>query len=58
MLDETGVYYVLFFQPGDLEPDGSYRKLKVKLRGTPRGAKASYRAGYFAPGRAALPGAP
>jgi VWFA-related protein len=49
MLEETSAYYVLFFQPGDVEPDGTYRKLKIKLKDVPRGAKAVYRTGYFAP---------
>jgi VWFA-related protein len=56
VLDQTGVYYVLFFQPDDLDPDGSYHKLKIRLRDAPRGSKATYRQGYFAPSRPAQSG--
>lgn len=51
MLDRSGVTYVLSFYPKDLQNDGRFRKLRVKLRdgAAPRGAKLSYRTGYYAP---------
>jgi len=49
MLESTGVTYVLAFQPEDLEADGSYRKLRVRLKDAPRGARIVHRPGYFAP---------
>ncbi len=50
MLEKTSVTYVLSYQPSDLEHDGKYRKLKVKLKGVPRKAEIVHRPGYFAPG--------
>lgn len=50
LLDRSNVTYVLTFYPKDLENDGRFRKLRVRLReGAARGAKLSYRAGYYAP---------
>lgn len=49
VMERTGVTYVLTFQPEDLEPDGSYHRLKVKLVDGPRGAEVVHRPGYFAP---------
>jgi VWFA-related protein len=50
LLDRSGVTYVLGFYPKDLENDGRFRKLRVRLRGgAARGAKLSYRTGYYAP---------
>ena len=49
MLQRTGVTYVLSFQPDKLKRDGSYRKLKVELKGTPRGTRVLHRPGYYAP---------
>ena len=51
MLDRTSAYYVLFFQPTDLESDGEFRKLKVKLKDAPRGSRAVHRSGYVVPAR-------
>ncbi|HEV7670799.1 MAG TPA: VWA domain-containing protein [Thermoanaerobaculia bacterium] len=48
MLERTRVTYVLTFQP-DVKRDGTYHKIKVELKNDPRGAKVSYRTGYFAP---------
>ena len=49
MLDRTSVTYVLAFQADDLKLDGEFHKLKVKLKGDPKGARLNYRPGYFAP---------
>ncbi|MEM8963002.1 MAG: tetratricopeptide repeat protein, partial [Acidobacteriota bacterium] len=49
MLTKTSVTYVLAFQPEDLEFDGDYRKLRVRLKDAPRGARIAHRPGYYAP---------
>lgn len=48
VLDRSTVTYILSFQPGSLETDGSYHRLKVKLKDR-RGLRLSYRDGYYAP---------
>ena len=48
MLERTQVTYVLSFQP-DVKRDGTFHKIKVELKKDPRGAKVSYRTGYYAP---------
>jgi VWFA-related protein len=49
MLQRTGVTYVLTFQPDDLKFDGNFRRLRVELKGAPKGARAVFRPGYYAP---------
>ena len=49
MLQRTGVTYVLAFQPDDLKLDGNFRRLRVELKGAPKGARAVFRPGYYAP---------
>lgn len=51
LLDRSTVTYVLSFYPKNLKADGSFRKLRVKLRKNagPRGARLAYRTGYYAP---------
>jgi VWFA-related protein len=50
MLQRTGVTYVLAIQPDKLKHDGSYRKLKVELKGAAaKGARVVHRPGYYAP---------
>jgi VWFA-related protein len=49
VLQRTSVTYLLAFQPQNLKLDGEYHKLRVKLVEAPRGARASHRAGYYAP---------
>ncbi|RPH54568.1 VWA domain-containing protein, partial [bacterium] len=49
MLKRTGVTYVLSFQPEKLKRDGAWRKLRVELKGAPRGTRVVHRPGYFAP---------
>jgi hypothetical protein len=49
MLERTSVTYLLSFQAADVELDGSYHKLRVKLKDGPRGARLVHRPGYYAP---------
>jgi VWFA-related protein len=49
VFERTSVTYLLAFQPDNLKQDGSFRKLKVRLKDAPGGAKLSYRPGYYAP---------
>lgn len=49
MLERTSVTYVLAFQPRDLELDGKFNRLKVEVKGQPRGTRVVHRPGYFAP---------
>ena len=49
MLKRTSVTYVLSFQPDSLKWDGNYHRLKVELKGQPRGARLVHRPGYYAP---------
>lgn len=49
MLKRTSVTYVLSFQPDSLKWDGQYHRLKVELKGQPRGARLVHRPGYYAP---------
>ncbi len=49
MLERTSVTYVLAIQPDKLESDGSYHRLKVKLKNDLKGASLTHRPGYFAP---------
>lgn len=48
VLEQTSVTYVLHFRPRQLETDGSYHKLQVKLD-KKRGTRVAHRAGYYAP---------
>ncbi len=49
VFERTSVTYLLAFQPENLKQDGSFRKLKVRLKDAPGGAKLSYRPGYYTP---------
>jgi hypothetical protein len=49
MLDRTSVTYVLAFQPQDLKLDGAFHRLRVELKGGPRGARVVHRTGFYAP---------
>jgi VWFA-related protein len=53
MLDRTSVTYVLAFQPQDLKLDGAFHRLRVELKGGPRGARVVHRPGFYAPRPAA-----
>jgi VWFA-related protein len=48
LLERTSVTYLLSYRPQDLDFDGKYRKLKVKLKDVPDG-RIVHRPGYFAP---------
>ncbi|MEM6706330.1 MAG: VWA domain-containing protein [Acidobacteriota bacterium] len=49
MLEKTSVTYLLSFAPRDLNDDGEFREIKVKVNGVPRNADISFRKGYFLP---------
>lgn len=50
VLDRSTVTYLLSFQPEELELDGSFHRIEVRLGGDRRrGTAVSHRAGYFAP---------
>ena len=48
LLEKTSVTYLISYRPQDLDFDGKYRKLKVKLKNVPD-ARIVHRPGYFAP---------
>ena len=48
LLEKTSVTYLLSYRPKDLDFDGKYRKLKVKLKDVADG-RIVHRPGYFAP---------
>lgn len=45
MADLTSRYYVLGVQPRESRPDGSFRKLRVRVK--PKGLRLSHRPGFF-----------
>ncbi len=45
----TAVTYLLTFQPKGPLAAGSYHPIKVVLKNSPRGARVTYRPGYYAP---------
>ncbi len=49
MLESTSVTYLLAFEPADLEPDGKFRRLRVRLKDSPRGTRVVHRPGYYPP---------
>ncbi len=49
MLVRTSVTYVLGIQPDKIETDGSFHRLRVKLKNDVKGARLAHRQGYFAP---------
>jgi VWFA-related protein len=50
VLTRTSVTYLLTFQRNDLEHNGAYRRLRVKVKAPQaQGARVSYRSGYYAP---------
>lgn len=51
MADMTSRYYVLGVQPPESQPDGSFRKLQVRVK--PKGLRLSHRPGFFE--RASVP---
>ncbi len=49
MLQASRLTYVLTFQADEVPPDGAFHQLRVELKGAPRGARLTHRAGYYAP---------
>ena len=49
VLERTSVTYILAFQPADLELDGKFHKLRVKLKSDIKGAHLVHRPGYYPP---------
>lgn len=51
LASRSNLTYVLTFYPQSLAVDGRFRKLRVRLKdgSGPRGARLSYRTGYYAP---------
>jgi len=49
VLERTALTYILTFEPADLKLDGKYHRLKVRLKGGPKGARVVHRPGYYAP---------
>ncbi|HVF60589.1 MAG TPA: VWA domain-containing protein [Thermoanaerobaculia bacterium] len=49
MLKASRLTYVLTFQADEVPPDGAFHQLRVELKGAPRGARLTHRAGYYAP---------
>lgn len=47
--DEIGTKYSLGYYPSNDKRDGTYRKIKVELKGVPAGASVQAREGYTAP---------
>lgn len=47
--DEIGTKYSLGYYPSNEKRDGTYRKIKVELKGVPAGALVTAREGYTAP---------
>jgi Ca-activated chloride channel family protein len=47
--DEIGTKYSLGYYPSNAKRDGTYRKIKVELKGVPAGAQIRAREGYTAP---------
>ncbi len=49
MLERNSVTYLLAFQPTNLKQDGKFRRLRVEVKGAPRGTRVLHRPGYFPP---------
>ncbi len=49
VLERTSVTYLLAFQPQDLEYDGKFHEIRVRLKAGERGVRLVHRPGYFAP---------
>lgn len=48
-LDNTSLTYLLTIEPGGVVADGSYHEIEVRADRLPRGARLSYRTGFYAP---------
>lgn len=49
--DEIGTKYTLGYYPSNDKKDGSYRKIKVEVKGLPNGTQVRSRDGYTAPSK-------
>jgi VWFA-related protein len=49
--DEIGTKYTLGYYPTNDKRDGTYRKIRVEMKGVPAGAVVRAREGYTAPAR-------
>jgi VWFA-related protein len=49
--DEIGTKYSLGYYPSNDKRDGTYRKIKIELKGVPAGAQIRAREGYTAPAK-------
>lgn len=49
--DAIGTQYTVNYSPTNEKRDGTYRKIKVELKGLPAGSKVRYREGYTAPAK-------
>jgi VWFA-related protein len=49
VLNRTSVTYILAFQPEDLQLDGKFHRLRVRLKDQPRGVTLVHRPGYYPP---------
>jgi len=47
ILQRTGVVYLISFQPENPQEDPQFRKVEVKLKDAPKGAKLYHRPGYY-----------
>lgn len=45
-VDASENYYLIYYSPKDYKPDGTYREIKVKVKG--KDYRITHRAGYFA----------
>ena len=48
-LDNTSLTYLLTIRPDGVVSDGAYHEIKVKSSRLPKGARLSYRTGFYAP---------
>lgn len=49
--DAIGTQFTIGYSPTNEKRDGTYRKIKVELKGVPPGSKIRYRDGYTAPAK-------
>lgn len=49
LLERTSVTYVLTFQPSKIKMDGSFHKIRIKLKDVPGNPRVLHRPGYYAP---------
>ncbi len=49
--DAIGTQYTIGYSPTNEKRDGTYRRIKVELKGVPAGSKVRFREGYTAPAK-------